>query len=403
MNLVAGGTWPQQRTRVLDWLVHEAREVPFLDDLFGELCARLVADGLPLARSTIQLQVLHPQFVAGQMLWEAQTPAVRMTFFEHARIRSDAYLHSPVRAIFEQQVGGLRRRLGKPGDNYEYPIYAELAERGLTDYVAMPLIMTDGRRHAWTLATDDPAGFSGEDLFRIDELLPVLAMAAEIRINRRTAKNILATYVGKDAGARVLAGEITRGSGGSIQAALWTCDMRGFTTISETWPRDDVIAWLNDYFDAMAEPVEKRGGEILKFIGDAMLAIFRIDDPAAPQPALRHAVDAACEAVANMHRLNAERRGRGLPELGFGIALHVGEVMYGNIGSRTRLDFTVIGPAVNLVSRLEQLTRVLDREVLVSAAFAEVCDQDCMVHVGTHELRGVGRAVEVYALKELER
>lgn len=403
MSPGSAGTWPQRRTRTLDWLVHEARTVPFLDDLLGELCRRLVADGLPLVRSTIQLQVLHPQFVAGQMLWEAGAPSVRMTFYEHARIRSEAYLHSPVREIFEQEVGGLRRRLSQPGDGYEYPIYAELAARGLTDYVAMPLIMTDGRRHAWTLATDQPAGFSGEDLFRIDELLPVLAMAAEIRINRRTAKNILATYVGKDAGARVLAGEITRGSGGSIQAALWTCDMRGFTAISETWPRDDVIAWLNDYFDAMADPVEKRGGEILKFIGDAMLAIFRIEDRSTPQAALRRAVEAACEAVENMHRLNAGRRERGLPDLGFGIALHVGEVMYGNIGSRTRLDFTVIGPAVNLVSRLEQLTRVLDREVLVSEAFAQVCDDDCMVSLGQHELRGVGRAVQVYALRELER
>jgi adenylate cyclase len=233
---------------------------------------------------------------------------------------------------------------------------------------------------------------------RINDLLPVLAMAVEIRVNRRLTKNLLRVYVGEHAGGEILAGRITRGSGSTVTAAIWNCDLRGFTSISELWPRDDVIALLNEYFDTMAKPVEEHGGEILKFIGDAMLAVFPVDQ----ENACARALQAAREARAGMAELNRIRIERGQRALGFGLALHVGDVMYGNIGSRSRLDFTVIGPAVNVASRLESLTKELRREVLISGAFARLCPctGDSLVRLGAFPLRGVGEPVEVFSLPE---
>jgi adenylate cyclase len=223
-------------------------------------------------------------------------------------------------------------------------------------------------------------------------------MAVEIRLNRRIARNMLNTYVGEHAGERILAGQIRRGSGTTVQAAIWNCDLRGFTQIADQWPRDDVITWLNEYFDVMAAPVEAHGGEILKFVGDGMLAIFPLDDP----EACFRAYTAALEARRGMHAYNQARRERGLFELGFGVALHVGDVMYGNIGTETRLDFTVIGPAVNVAARLQSLSRDLRRQLLVSGPFALMCGHggDLFHSLGRFPLRGVGEPIEVYGLSE---
>jgi adenylate cyclase len=240
-----------------------------------------------------------------------------------------------------------------------------------------------------------PGGFTTAELQAIADLLPILAMVLEIRLNRRITKNILEAYVGGRSGARILAGEISRGSGETISAAIWHCDLRGFTMLSERWPRDDVIASLNAYFDTMAAPLVEAGGEILKFIGDAMLAIFPLDEACACERALRGAV----EAEAGMAALNVERRAAGQDELGFGLALHAGDVMWGNIGAQRRLDFTVIGPAVNIASRLDELSKQLNRPLLVSGEFASrcTCADAILERVGSYPLRGIGREVEVFA------
>ncbi|MEO1020127.1 MAG: adenylate/guanylate cyclase domain-containing protein, partial [Pseudomonadota bacterium] len=270
-----------------------------------------------------------------------------------------------------------------------------------TDYVAAALKFASGKRHGTSWSTKTSGGFTTDQLITINELLPAMAMAFEIRLNRRIAKNLLNTYVGQRAGEAILNGNITRGSGDTVRAAIWNCDIRGFTQISEKWPRDDVISWLNDYFDAMAEPIANNKGEILKFIGDGLLAIFPIDD-GNESCACELAFKAAIEAVANMRELNAKRLEHDRSELGYGIAMHLGDVMYGNIGSRTRLDFTVIGPAVNASARLERLTKELRRRVLFSGPFVEACPcgVDQMVRLGSYELRGVAGAMDVYGLKD---
>ena len=372
---------------------------PFLDNLYGELCQRLRAEGVPLARATMHLRTLHPQFQGARVLWRPDMVEPELRLLEHGILDDPRFANSPVRALYEG-ADGFRQRLDLPLDdrNAEYGIYADLRAEGYTDYVALPMQFTDGKRHATSWSTDRPGGFSTDDLVRINDLLPILATAVEIRANRRITKNLLNTYVGQHAGARILSGDIRRGSGMTVQAAIWNCDLRGFTRIAEQWPRDDVIQWLNEYFDVMAAPVEKHGGEILKFVGDGMLAIFPIESPEACANALR----AAVEARRGMRELNARRIERGSFELGFGVALHVGDVMYGNIGTATRLDFTVIGPAVNVTSRMQTLTKELRRQVLLSAPFAMRCGcgAEFLTSLGRFPLRGVDEPIEVFGLSE---
>ena len=392
------GHWPARRSAALDWLIGETAGQPFLDNLFAELCQRLRADGLPLARATMHLRTLHPQFQGARVLWRTDMAEAQLNLLEHGIFEDPRFVNSPVKALYEG-AEGFRQRLDlaeKP--TVDYGIYADLREQGYTDYVALPMQFTDGRRHATSWSTDQPGGFSTADLVEIDAIMPVLALAVEIRSNRRITKNLLNTYVGQHAGERILSGDIRRGSGATVRAAIWNCDLRGFTRISEHWPRDDVIQWLNEYFDVMAAPVEAHGGEVLKFVGDGMLAIFRLDSP----DACYNALQAAVEARRGMKELNVRRIERGSFELGFGVALHVGDVMYGNIGTATRLDFTVIGPAVNVASRMQTLTKELRRQVVLSAPFAMMCgcSAEFLTTLGRFPVRGVDEPIEVFGLSE---
>ncbi|MGY3690806.1 class 3 adenylate cyclase [Bradyrhizobium sp. USDA 3240] len=245
-----------------------------------------------------------------------------------------------------------------------------------------------------TFATDRAGGFDDVHIAELRKVLPVLALVSEIRMKNRLARTLLETYVGSHAGEMILAGATRRGSGTTVRAAIMICDLRDFTRISDSWPRDDVIDLLNDYFDAMSEPITRHGGEILKFIGDGLLAIFPLSDPKACANLL-HAVSEAREAMAAL----SERNGMmGRAPMNYGIGVHVGDVMYGNIGSRTRLDFTVIGPAVNMASRLETLTKQLKKTVLLSRAFADLVEHDfALEHVGEHAVRGFSEPIELFA------
>ena len=206
-------------------------------------------------------------------------------------------------------------------------------------------------------------------------------------MKNRLARTLLETYVGPHASEHILNGSTRRGSGTTVGAAILVCDLRGFTAISELWPRDDVIALLNDYFDAMSDPVERHGGEILKFIGDGMLAIFPLNAPNACDELLA----AVREARQGMAELNVRRVAAGMDPLGYGIGVHAGDVMYGNIGSRKRLDFTVIGPAVNVAARLETLTKEVGRDALFSSTFVGLLgDARALLPIGSHSLHGVG-------------
>jgi adenylate cyclase len=389
------GRWPERRSPILDWLVDEARRLPDGPSLLRALCERLVAAELPLARASFHIRVLHPRLFGTGYFWQRGAEDIRVFRAEHGIQQTDFYRRSPIRVLFEG-AGAVRQRLDLPDVTFRFPLLDELRNEGLTDYVALPITFSDGKIHGTAWSSDCPGGFASEHLAEIYGLLPVFSLLLEIHLNRQIAINLLDTYVGRQAGERILRGRITRGSGETVRAAIWVCDLRGFSELSERMDRDRLLALLNQYFDCMAKPVEEQGGEILKFMGDAMLAIFPLDS----EQAGRRAQQAALDARAAMARLNQKRAAQGEQALGFGIALHSGDVMYGNIGAAHRLDFTVIGPAVNLASRLERLCRELGLDLVVSDAFVRLCAPAEYRRLGAYQLPGIGRPVEVFTVFE---
>ncbi|MEK1890096.1 MAG: adenylate/guanylate cyclase domain-containing protein [Phyllobacterium sp.] len=396
--LADDATWPVKRRRLLDWLVQETSEERFIDNIFVDLNNRLARDHVPVARSTLHLRTHHPQWLGARIMWKTGMEKADIQTFGYDVEETERYRNSPIDRI-KSGVGEIRWRLEK--DSKEtYPLYDELRSQGYTDYVAWPLYHTLGKEHVVTFASDSEGGFTDEHIAYLTDLLPALALVSEIRLKNRLARTLLETYVGPHASEQILAGATTRGSGVTVGAAILICDLRDFTAISDLWPRDDVIELLNGYFDAMAEPIARHGGEILKFMGDGLLAIFPLSDPMA----CRNLLEAIGEAQVALAVLNKDLVQKGRLPLGYGIGVHVGDVMYGNIGSRSRLDFTVIGPAVNIASRLESLTKEIKRPVLLSKAFVEMAD--CTKEfesLGSHMLRGLDRPFDVFGLKEADK
>ena len=294
----------------------------------------------------------------------------------------------------------VRRRLDASAAT-EFPILAELRDAGMTEYLATPVVFSDGRISAATWATDREGGFSDEDVARIQALLPALALLLEVQAVRIISANLLGVYLGQQTGQRVLAGDITRGSGETIRAVLLFADLRGFTALSDRLPADKVIEILNAYFERVVAAIHAHDGEVLKFIGDGLLAIFPIADAAFAFNAARRALDASLQAFADLEAFSADpSRGDASP-VRMAIALHSGDVVYGNIGGQDRLDFTTIGPAVNLVARLQQLSKRVDRPLLLSEDFAKICERP-LISLGFHPVRGLSEAHEVFTLKDAE-
>jgi adenylate cyclase len=379
---------------VVRWLINDTRDERFIDNIFAELCVRLQRAGIPVMRATFHVLISHPQWLGARFMW-----ADGMREAEIARVDYDVsgrseYIGSPASEI-HHGAAEVRENLERDAAlGRQHAVYDEMRAKGLTDYVAWPLYHTLGKRHIVTFATDRRGGFDHAHIAGLLNLLPALALVSEIRVKNRLARTLLETYVGSHAADLILAGATRRGSGTTVRAAIMICDLRDFTKISDNWPRDDVIDLLNGYFDAMSEPIARHGGEILKFIGDGLLAIFPLDQPHACANLLR-AVSEARQAMVALNERNSET---GRAPLNYGIGVHVGDVMYGNIGSRTRLDFTVIGPAVNMASRLETLTKQLGRPVLLSRAFADfVKGEFDLERVGEYPVRGFNDPIELFA------
>jgi adenylate cyclase len=379
---------------VLHWLTNDAREERFIDNIFAELCIRLQRAGIPVKRATLHILIHHPQWLGARFMWaDGMREAVIERVDFDVRERSE-FIGSPANEIHDGATEVREDLERDPSLGRKHAVYDEMRAKGLTDYVAWPLYHTLGKRHLVTFATDRPGGFDDAHIAALLKLLPVLALVSEIRVKNRLARTLLETYVGSHAGELILAGATRRGTGTTVSAAILICDLRDFTRISDNWPRDDVIDLLNGYFDAMSEPIARHGGEILKFIGDGLLAIFPLSEPSACANLLR-AVAEARQAMAALNEKNGES---GRAPLNYGIGVHVGDVMYGNIGSSTRLDFTVIGPAVNMASRLETLTKQLGRPVLLSRAFADFVGSDFdLERVGEHQVRGFNDPIELFA------
>lgn len=378
------------------WILTEGPQIDSHVELIDELCWRLVGDGVPLWRATLYAGTLHPLIRGVGARWLRDLNVIEDFRILHRSGETDEYLRSPIRATIERGTP-FRRRLD--AEIAEYPLLEKLRKAGGTDYFALALNHTFRGFPVATWATDRPGGFSGADIKALEEINPALAAIIETRVVRRTSANLLDTYLGPQAGRRILAGQIRRAEGERLRAVIMVTDLRGFTALSDRLPGDEVITLLDDYFDALATPIQERRGEILKFIGDGMLAIFpAADDDDFSQSSVR-ALEAATEGLERLDAVNKARGAIDRDELRTGIGLHLGEVIYGNVGSAERLDFTAIGPAVNLASRLEDLTKRLLRPMLFSSAFARVCPRP-LVSLGFHPVRGLLDPEEVFGLPE---
>jgi adenylate cyclase len=377
---------------IVGWLIRGAPTARRGEDVLAELCERLVACGLPLHRVAVFVTTLHPDIMGRRFLWR-EGEGVVVTEAEYGMMATDTYRRSPVPIVFAT-ARPIRRRVEDPDCPNDYEILDEMRAEGVTDYLIQPLPFTNGEVHAISWTTRRPGGFSDGDIAALEAVQLPLARLAEVYALRRVAITLLNTYVGRDAGERILQGRIRRGEIERIHAVILLSDLRDFTAQSERLPGTTVMALLNGYFDCLVPAIEAHGGEVLKFVGDGLLGILPVAaDPAA---ACRAALGAAAEARAALAKTNAERAGRGEPELRYGVALHLGDVLYGNIGSAGRLDFTTIGTAVNLTARLETLARDLGRDLVASAAFARHCPE-ALASLGAFRLRGFREPQEVFA------
>jgi adenylate cyclase len=398
LNTPALAEAPRRAAPIVAWLMDEERIKPGrTTNLLDRFARRVGEAGVPLDRMSVHIQQLHPQLAARSLIWDREAGGAMEAGHEHSTRYEPGYLRSPIKVIFE---GGdpIRRRLEDADCPLDFGILPDLKGQGYTDYSIQPLLFSGNVANVISLATKRTGGFDDAGIAMLDAVLPAFGAVLELQQQRRTARDLLDTYVGPRTGERIFDGVIQRGDGEVIHAVLWYCDLRGFTRLTETLPLDDVIALLNDYFDTMAGPVAARGGEVLKFVGDAMLAIFQCE---AKEDALCGAADMALVAAQEAHdgiaRLNRTREVAGKPCIGAGIALHIGEVMYGNIGAAERLDFTVIGPAVNLVTRLEPLCAAMGCPIVMSGNLARAARREVR-SLGRHELKGIAEPVEAFTL-----
>jgi adenylate cyclase len=375
------------------WLSDEAPH-DSVESLFRAFCPELVRRGLPVWRASLGLEVLHPEVSGWQHVWTDETLSMREAPRATAALSPD-YLRSPTKVVDETDET-FRRRLNAPCP--DMPLLEELRGQGATDYVMFPFPFLDRSRTAVvSYATRRPEGFSQGEIDGLALISRELGPYLERHVLRRIAADLLDTYVGPRTGRRIIEGRVDRGAYDTIEAALWFADLRGFTRLSETESIATVMACLNAWFGLMGEVIEAHEGEVLKFIGDGALAILPTSPVRSPARACRQAIQAARDFCTRVDAYNDAAGLDGRLPLAFGLSLHFGEVAYGNIGASHRLDFTVIGPAVNRASRLQELTKTLDRRVLISGAVAQSIAEP-LVDLGRHRLRDVAEPEPVFTL-----
>jgi adenylate cyclase len=382
--------------RIVEGFIRKEAERPILPVAFGYLCQGMQDTGLPLWRASLNLQTLHPETGGTQIIWrdgvlEGNTTE-RAVLYERTNFNA-----SPMKVVIETDKP-FRQRLTE--GTADMPVLDDLKSQGATDYIMIPLPFIDrGRLAAISYASRAARGFSDGDIHTLTAAAHLFSPYAERNVLHRIANNLLDAYLGPLAGRRIYQGEIVRGELQTMLAAIWFCDLRGFTALSETMPRKQTVDLLDRWFDVIADALDRNGGEILKFMGDGLLAVFPIQDGDSAPVAAR-ALDAARQAFAGTAALNRTLQKEGLPALRFGLALHMGEVEFGNIGARRRLDFTVIGPAVNHASRMQELTKTVGYPAVASSVFAAVNPQ-ALRSLGRFALRGLSDTVEIFAVEGL--
>ena len=391
------------------WAVREGLRGAGAYELFDGFCQRLVIDGIELWRAHLAMETLHPQWSGYGYTWRRDLNAIEPEQYVHGSTEDADFLGSPfneliVRAQAGEENPSMRRRV-EQDDQRDFPVLVEFFAAGATDYLAYLFAFgkggdrSQGTGIVYSFVTDRRGGFSDDATTLLQATLPGLSLAMKAHAGYVIASGLLGTYLGEDAGRRVHAGSIMRGSVDTLRAVIWYADIRGFTTVSDSAPGPVVVELLNEVFEILTASLRVHGGQVLKFIGDGMLAVFSFEERDRAETC-RHALDAATEAMRNIDEMNKARATAGVPVASVDLALHLGEVLYGNVGATDRLDFTVIGPAVNEVARMEALCEPLGRPVLVSAEFvAGITGADDRLELlGRHALRGVREPKEIFAL-----
>ncbi len=392
--------------RISNWIIRRGLEGAQETDLLIKFCEECKATGLALTRALVVIDTLHPVHEGTVFRWSddnvdenAATQYGRTTEGEAAA----SWQRSPFFHLLQSGGEEMRRRIGF-GDPIDFASIQEIKDLGHTDYILFAYRFAEGATigemdcvySSWS--TRSAEGFSDADIAALRHLVPALGLAIKSAALAKVADTLVQVYLGRDAGQRVLKGRIQRGVADRIEAALWFSDLRSFTTITDTAKPTEIIPLLNDYAEAVITAIHEAGGDVLKLIGDGTLALFRADDPS---EACRRALRAEEIARARVRDLNEKRRAQEQPVTEVYVGLHVGEVFYGNIGSVDRLDFTVVGPAVNETSRIASMCRSVDRPILISSTFADALpaqERTNLVSVGRFALRGVGHAKELFTL-----
>ncbi|MDQ2705151.1 MAG: adenylate/guanylate cyclase domain-containing protein [Pseudomonadota bacterium] len=387
-----------------EWLVDQALSEPDIIGMFEGLCNRIHAIGVPLGRARLTWPTLHPLFQAETILWKRTGPT-EFEQFRHQEAESEDWLRSPMKYMFDNNVDVLRRNLDGPSRLLDFPVLEEVAAQGMTDYLVIRTGLsikneTATAKHLGIIATwsaDRPGGFTNSELEALQRIQRRFAVACKTVIQSRIARNISETYLGREAGNRVLAGSIRRGDGTATKAVVWYNDMRNSTALADTMPGQDFIQLLNEYFDCTATPIIEAGGEVLDFVGDGVLAIFPYNDAGEQEAAVTAAMVALRGVFKARDELNEKRHANGLFPIRFGIGINTGTVMFGNIGISRRLTFSVIGPTVNEVSRIEALTKATGQDALVTRDIVAVHPEK-WTSIGRQRLSGVAEEMELFTL-----
>lgn len=398
---------------ISDWLIDETLIGTTPDKLIKGVCEKLNSAGIAIRRGHIACGYLHPLFRSFGVTWTRDQGLFRDRF-AHSSMGNEQWRASPLKHVLDNRKREMRMKLCEGDGIEEFPALKEFADAGDTDYI---LLMTafsgqlaeaassmDGCQASFS--SDAADGFSDAELEAIRRLFPRLAVGLKTIVREQTTQNIVSAYLGSHAGDRVLHGQIKLGDGDRIPAVIWFSDMRGSTALADRMPPEVFLRRLNRYFECTAGAVLDHGGEVLRFIGDAVLAIFPIAGPGGAERAARMAVSAAREAVSRRDRINADpeawaedgEEARLEAPIGFGLGLHVGELLYGNIGVPDRVEFSVIGAAANEAARLEGLTKTLERTVIASDAFVSLVNEP-WESLGSHTLRGVSEPQPIYAIQ----
>lgn len=366
---------------LFDWVLTKGRLEKNALTFVDQLCDKVAKVGIPITRVRIGFRTIHPQLDVWAYIWHQKEEKTVEWGGKHGIRASSSYYGSPAEWVHKNQKP-FRRRLDQLNPKLDHNVLFEQAKEGLIDYLMLPMWFMDGSIPIITFVTSHPDGFSDKMVASLEQLAVFVSPIIEIHATRKIAVTLLDTYIGHRSGQHVLDGQIQRGDGEEIEAAIWFCDLRNFTRLSNELDQASLFLLLNTYFEIVGRHISENNGEILKFIGDAVLAVFPTDQNRTKKlvcaAALKAAKAALDEATANTK----------LDNLNFGIGLHFGEAMFGNVGTLERLDFTVTGHAVNLASRIENLTKDSPQQLLFSNEFANFLDEKT-VPLGTFHLNGI--------------